>query len=1118
MSKTILIVATDPNIVYLLQHYAEEKEEVEMSGKRSFARKRGNLFSILVVVGLVLASCAPKPPTPRPTKTPTPLPTATETPTPLPPDTPTPTPTPISTEPTPTPPGGDTIVYDFEDGTTQGWGPRGDGVEVSVVSDTAQSGSSSLLIANRTQNWHGVMIDVMGLLEPDATYEFSAFVKLAEGAPASRIILTMQRTPSGGDTQYEWIAPSAEDGVTDADWVELKGQYSFTGEVTELILYLESPDAELVDFYLDHVTIAKKTSGGGPLSQYDFEDGTTQGWGPRGDAQVTVPSEAAHSGSNSLKITGRTANWNGASINVLNLLQPDVTYQFSAFVRLAAGAPPSRVILSMQRTPTGGSTQYDWIAPSAEDGVTDADWVELTGQYSFTGEVSELILYLESPDAELVDFYVDDITISGAPPRPPVQLDIPSVYETLADYFPMGAAIEPDQLDSADHVTLLTRHFNSITPENAMKPGPIQPSEGNFQWAGPDRLVTFARENNIAVHGHTLVWHSQGAEWMFEDSSGNPLEPTPENKELVLERLETHIRAVVGRYKDDVNVWDVVNEVIDESQTDCMRRSRWYELTGTDYIVKAFQVADEVAPDAALLINDYSLEQPAKRTCMYEFVQELLDQGVPVDGIGTQMHVNIENPSVEAIEETITLFASLGVKVHVTELDMSIYTDDSSSYTTVPPEILNKQGHRYKDIFEVFRRHADSIGSVTFWGLADDHTWLKTFPITRLNLPLLFDEQLQAKPAYWGVVDPSKLPILIQQITAFQGTPTVDGNIDNVWNMQAWTSLEGTETFSARFKPLWDEQNLYLLVDVQDSTQDPQDLIEIFVDQNNSKSATYEADDLHYTCQDGTCTPSDTIQYSVQATADGYLVEAALTLSEGTAVDKLIGFDLRITDSAAPNAPIVWNDVTNSQDTSTVNFGTLVLAEAVKLTIALEGTPVIDAEEDAVWATANEISTEVWVAGSQGSTAKVRTLWDSEHLYVYAVVTDSLLSKASPNAWEQDSIEIFLDQNHARTTSYQPDDAQYRLKFDNELSFNGGSADLISSATKVTPDGYIVELAITLNVVQPADGVTIGFDFQVNNDEDGDGDRDSVAMWQDPTGQSYQNTSKFGILQFASNP
>ncbi len=491
------------------------------------------------------------------------------------------------------------------------------------------------------------------------------------------------------------------------------------------------------------------------VARYDFEN-DTEGWAPRGEAAVSIAADVAHSGAHSLLVTNRTAAWHGAAVDMSPLLKPGNTYEISAYVRLAAGAPSSRVIITMQRTPTGGETVYEWIAPSAENGVTDSEWVHLQGQYSFSGEAAELLLYVESPDSELVSFYLDDVTV-GRSWQLPIQTDIPSVYETLAAYFPVGAAFSPSQLDSERHTALLTRHFNSLTPENAMKPGPIQPAEGDFRWADADRLVQFAREHGMAVHGHTLVWHQQTADWMFLDANGNKLEATPEDKELLLQRLETHIRAVVGRYKDDVNIWDVVNEVVDANRPDCMRRSVWYDVTGIDYIVTAFRVAHEEAPDATLILNDYDTTSIKKRECIYNLVHNLQEMGVPVDGVGMQMHINIQIPSLPSIEAAIERFAELG-EVHITEMDMSLYTNNVDAYATVPDEILLQQGYRYRDIFEIFKRHADSIGSVTFWGLADDTTWLKTSPTRRLNLPLLFDEQLQAKYAYWAIVDPSKLP------------------------------------------------------------------------------------------------------------------------------------------------------------------------------------------------------------------------------------------------------------------------------------------------------------------------------------------------------------------------
>jgi endo-1,4-beta-xylanase len=700
-------------------------------------------------------------------------------------------------------------------------------------------------------------------------------------------------------------------------------------------------------------------------------------------------------------------------------------------------------------------------------------------------------------------------------PSPTAQPEVPSVYEAFAGDFLIGAALEPGQLSSEAHAALLTRHFNSITAENAMKPGSISRVEGEYRWAGGDMLVEFAREHNLAVHGHTLVWHQQAAEWMWADADGKPLLSTPENKQRTLDRLETYIREVVGHFKDDVNVWDVVNEVIDPSQADCLRRTRWYELTGADYIALAFRTAHEVAPDTQLIINDYSTTDPAKRECLYKVVKGLLAQGVPVDGVGHQMHINIENPSGLAIEQTIRKFAELGVTQHITELDVSIYTNDTDTYATVPEEVLVKQGYRYKEVFEILRRQAANIDSVTFWGMADDHTWLKTWPTTRINLPLLFDENLQPKPAYWGVMDPTKLPVQTRHLTASEGTPVIDGEAEALWNMQSWPQLPAGGTVAASFQTLWDKEKLYVFVDVKDATQNPADKIDIFIDQNNGKTAAYEDDDLTITCKNGACSPSDGVEFSMKATGDGYRLEAAVKLAKPPALGREIGFDLRVTDSAAPNAPISWNDSTNGQDSGTANFGTLTFAEAVALTVAVQGTPVIDGVEDAVWAKANEISTDVWVLGSSGSTAKVKTLWDGQYLYVYAVVTDKKLSKASANTWEQDSIEVFLDQNNAKTAAYQADDAQYRVNFDNEQSFNGGAkAELIRSARRIVPGGYVVELSIKLDAVTPAIGVRIGFDFQVNNDEDGDGVRDSVAIWHDPTGQSYQNTSKIGVLEF----
>jgi endo-1,4-beta-xylanase len=262
----------------------------------------------------------------------------------------------------------------------------------------------------------------------------------------------------------------------------------------------------------------------------------------------------------------------------------------------------------------------------------------------------------------------------------------------------------------------------------------------------------------MRVRGHTLLWHKQNPPWLFKDVSGNDMTPTPENKALLLQRLEKHIRVVVSRYKDDVYAWDVVNEVIDPEQPDGFRRTPWFVITGTDYMDTAFRIARETAPRAKLFINEYDTTKPAKRAFLYDLVRDLKARNVPIDGVGHQMHINLRDPSVAAITETINMFSGLGVDNQITELDLSVYSNDRDNCSNIPENVLIQQGYRYRDIFQALRELKGKISAVTFWGLADDHTWLKTFPIERLDLPLLFDANLQAKPAYWGIVDPTRLP------------------------------------------------------------------------------------------------------------------------------------------------------------------------------------------------------------------------------------------------------------------------------------------------------------------------------------------------------------------------
>jgi len=355
-----------------------------------------------------------------------------------------------------------------------------------------------------------------------------------------------------------------------------------------------------------------------------------------------------------------------------------------------------------------------------------------------------------------------------APTEPQAQQsiaqDIPSLYELFEEDFPIGAAIEPNQTIGPS-AELLKKHVRWLVAENVMKPDAIQPSEGRFIWTNADRIVEFAKVNNMQVRFHTLVWHTQVGEWFFQDAEGKPMvdETDPKrqeaNKKLLLERLDTHVRTIVSRYKDEITSWDVVNEVIEPGDPDGMRASEWYKIAGTDYIATAFRAAREAGgPEAKLYINDYGTDNPVKRDRLFQLVKDLLEQGVPIDGVGHQTHIDIYGPSVDSIIASMRTFAELGLDNLVTELDMSMYAwNDRSDYgQDLPQEILNLQAERYGELFKAFRQNKDILSGVVFWGIADDHTWLHGFPVARTNAPLLFDQRHQPKPAFWAVVEAAK--------------------------------------------------------------------------------------------------------------------------------------------------------------------------------------------------------------------------------------------------------------------------------------------------------------------------------------------------------------------------
>jgi endo-1,4-beta-xylanase len=348
--------------------------------------------------------------------------------------------------------------------------------------------------------------------------------------------------------------------------------------------------------------------------------------------------------------------------------------------------------------------------------------------------------------------------------------DVPSISKRYKDSFAVGAAVEPYQLDQID-AEVLKRHYSSIVAENVMKPINIQPEEGKFNFTETDKLVKFANENGMELRFHTLVWHSQVPDWFFMDEEGNPMvdetdsKQRDKNKKLLLKRLETHIKTIVKRYKNDINSWDVVNEAIDEYAPNerGLRESPWYQITGDDYIKVAFETANRyAAQDAKLYINDYNTEVSPKRDHLYDLVKDLLKQGVPIDGVGHQAHIQIGWPSIQETEESINMFAELGLDNQITELDVSLYgwppRPAFETYDKIPEDRFLSQAARYDALFQLYEKLGDKISSVTFWGVADNHTWLNDRAEQYNNgvgvdAPFVFDNEYNTKPSYWAIID-----------------------------------------------------------------------------------------------------------------------------------------------------------------------------------------------------------------------------------------------------------------------------------------------------------------------------------------------------------------------------
>lgn len=366
------------------------------------------------------------------------------------------------------------------------------------------------------------------------------------------------------------------------------------------------------------------------------------------------------------------------------------------------------------------------------------------------------------------------LLIVGCTTPPPAPQDNQSLQEAYQDAFRIGSALNNDIVSGKDKASqdIILSQFNTITAENVLKAGPINPQPGVFNYEPADAFVQFGETHDLFIIGHTLVWHNQTPAWFFQDEEGNPKRP-----EELAERMRTHIETIAGRYAGRVQAWDVVNEVIDNDGS--YRPTTWVKGIGDgDELVKlAFRYASQYAPNTELYYNDFNAWRPAKRDGIMRLVRMLQQEGIRIDGVGIQGHWGLNYPKNTYIEATIDSFASLGVKVMITELDVDVlpltkegqvigsvmsdkqfqleeFKEFFDPYAEGLPLAQQQElADRYAELFRIFYRKRDKIDRVTFWGLHDGMSWKNGYPVpNRTNYPLLYDRDRKGKLALEAVL------------------------------------------------------------------------------------------------------------------------------------------------------------------------------------------------------------------------------------------------------------------------------------------------------------------------------------------------------------------------------
>lgn len=793
--------------------------------------------------------------------------------------------------------------------------------------------------------------------------------------------------------------------------------------------------------------------------------------------------------------------------------------------------------------------------------LTAGEWTKFSGTFNVPKTADQIVIRIieQGTNYGQGDCVKGAYCVTGVSmkkitrPKPEIEKDIPewktSVTESLGNDSIAGTAIMLSEISDDTLMELVEKHFNAVTFGNELKPDALF----NYQIDGnsvPTKTITFEGEelqvpivndagdsldfsradamadkilawNNahpdqkIRIRGHVLVWHSQTQEWFFHENYD--ITKPYVNKETMNRRLEWFISSVFdhyfgeaanGKYDGLFYGWDVVNEAVigNTYRTDKVsaaeslseirhgnNSSWWHVYESNEFIINAFKYANKYAPEnVELYYNDFGETDNTKCEGIVKLINDVKSaEGTRLDAFGMQAHYNVDGFSAAQFKSVAKKYAQAAGKVQLTELDFKASSTYDGTAATKESE-YTKMAYCHKNLYEAIKalkEEGANVSGITVWGVIEPNSWLHSQSDLgggasgSAQCPLLFDGNYKAKPAYWAYVDATKLQPAIQKVTI---TEAKDGNIAG----ETYTIDQGA--VQAEFIPVWDADGLTVQVKVKDTTVNDADAVTVYVDPDNSAS-------------DITPHKVTVARTAAAAIAGGYQATVKVSM-KGLKVAQQISLDVVVNNDGETGS---FNDLTGKQESSSKYYAVATMKPGIEK--IPYGTISVDADADAAWGNAVNIPLTI-NKGSEAS-ANAKVLWDDDNLYVYATVNDAVLDKTGAQTHEQDSLEVFIDEDNGKTASYGEDDKQYRINYNNGQSFNGKKclAENVKSATKTIDGGYVVEAAFKWTDIKPANGTKIGLELQINDAKGGK--RIGTLSWYDETGMGWSGSNVYGTVE-----